>query len=409
MFLTAYVSNALPIGVKIIGGLVILRVLVEYLGMEGFGIAAQYQSIVTLGYGLVNALAFNYIVKTPWDGVKGDEDFGILLRWIFCVSLACALVVVILSYPLAYVVLKDGKYFLYVCIAIATLPLIAIYIALSAKMCAEKRQLPYNLITAVSTAAAIVLVCLLTYWGGLPGALVGLGCFYVPAFALQAFVNRRQLIAAWRLTIPVASYNSRPLLKFAFVGILSAGLAIIVQVVIRNNVLTEIGWIGVGEWQTVTKISESYLMLASIPLFTYFLPRYSALTNAKDMHSLVVKTLTVSLFIVIFTGVAILIFWGSLIVPVIGAQFSNLAEFFKIQLLGDVFKIISWVFVAVALAGSKMKQVVILELLFAFAYCSISYALIPSYKINGAIIGYGVAYFLLATTLFVLYFKKRHE
>lgn len=409
MLVKVYVSNALPIAVKIIGGLIILRVFIEHLGMEGFGIAAQYQSIVTLAYGVVNALVFNYIVKTPWNGTSGDDEFGVLLQWIFRVSLIAAFFVALLSYPLAYLVFNDGRYYSYICIAVLTLPLIAIYVALSAKMCGDKLQASYNLISAASTAIAILLVCLSTYWVGISGALIALGCFYIPAFALQAFVNRKQLIVACSTRRPAESYDSRPLLKFAFVGVLSAGLAVLIQIVIRNNIAAEVGWIGVGEWQTVNKISESYLMLASIPLFTYFLPRYSSLSSSLDRHSFLVKTLTFSLLIVACTGVAIYLSWNSLVVLVIGSQFGVLGEVFKIQVLGDVFKIVSWVFVAAALARNRIKQIVILELLFAMAYCVLSYYLIPVYKINGAIIGYVIAYVLFAVLVIAMYVGGKYE
>lgn len=406
MVLKIYLSNALPIAVKIIGGLFILRVFVAYLGKDGLGLASQYQSIITLGYGLFNALIFNFAVKSQWKQRAGSEDFSCFLAWVIKVSLLLAAGVAAVSLPLSYLIFNDENYALYVFVGALQLPVAAVYIALSAKMCSENRQIKYNTIVAVSSAVAFVCVWLCTRWLGMKGALMALASFYVPALLMQGYAGRTDLIGSIRLLLSRACpYNSLPLLKFSFVAIVSAFLAIVVQMAIRSFVFEKAGWGVVGEWQTITKISESYLMLASIPLFTFFLPKYSALALAKDRLALLVKVSWLSFLIVSVTGLMIYLSWNGLVVLVIGNQFDQLKGAFGLQVIGDVFKILSWVFMAAALGDNRLALVLGVELSFAIFYSGLVYWIFPLYGLEGAVLGYGFSYFLVAAGMFMFYRK----
>ncbi|MDQ3060467.1 MAG: hypothetical protein M3R45_13280 [Pseudomonadota bacterium] len=404
MILKIYLSNALPIAVKIIGGLFVLRVFVAYLGKDGLGLVSQYQSIITLGYGLFNALIFNFAVKSQWKSDAGSKDFSCFLAWVIKVSLFVAAGVAAASLPLSSLLFNDSGYAVFVFLGALQLPVVAVYIALSARMCSENGQIKYNAIVAVSTAVAFIGVWLWTRYFEMNGALIALAAFYVPAFLIQGYAGRSDLIGSIKVLLSRASsYNSLPLLKFSFVAIVSAFLAVVVQMAIRSFILESSGWDVVGEWQTITKISESYLMLASIPLFTFFLPRYSSLVSVKQKLDLLVKISLLSFFIVSSVGLIIYLSWNGPVVLVIGSQFSGLKNVFGFQVIGDVFKILSWVFMAAALGDNKIALVLFVEFLFAAFYCGLVYWIFPTYGLEGSVLSYGFSYFLAATGMLVFY------
>lgn len=404
MIVKIYLSNALPIAVKIIGGLFILRVFVAYLGKDGLGLVSQYQSIITLGYGLFNALIFNFAVKSQWKSAAESEEFIYFLAWVIKVSLLLGVGVAAASLPLSHLIFNDAGYAVFICLAALQLPVAAVYISLSARMCSENGQIKYNTIVGVSTAIAFFGIWLCTRSLGMNGALIALAAFYIPAFLIQGYAGRSDLISSIRVLLSRASaYNSLPLLKFSFVAIVSAFLAVVTQMAIRSFIFESSGWGVVGEWQTIVKISESYLMLASIPLFTFFLPKYSSFASEKDKMELLMKISLLSFLIVSIVGLLIYLLWSGPVVLVIGSQFDGLKNVFGLQVIGDVFKILTWVFMTAALGDNRIALVLFVEILFAVFYSGLVYWVFPTYGLDGAVMSYGFSYFLVAAGMLMFY------
>lgn len=408
--LKIYISNALPIGIKIIGGLFLLQAFVVFLGQEGLGLASQYQSVIAMSYGIFNALIFNYAVKNQWSERVGHADFTAFLIWIIKLSLGLALGVGVLSWPLSLLIFDDTTYAIYMILTAIQMPLVAVYVALSAKMCADKKQIKYNALVAASTLVSMFAVWYCTKYYKMTEVLAALAFFYVPAFFFQIFAARTELKDLTVKWIWVnSSYDYMPVLKISFVAVVSAFLAIAVQIVVRKIILDGAGWETVGEWQIVNKISESYLLLASIPLFTFFLPRYAALTDGGEKKALLLKIVGMSIMIVAASGATIFFMWNIVSKFIIGEQFSELRSVFGIQVVGDVFKILCWVLITAALGDNKLKLVLLIEILFAFFYCGLIYYFFSAMGLKAAIACYGGAYMLVAISLTLFYFKKFNE
>jgi O-antigen/teichoic acid export membrane protein len=406
--LKIYLSNALPIGIKIIGGLFLLQAFVAYLGGEGLGLASQYQSVITMSYGIFNALIFNYAVKNQWSERVGHADFTAFLIWIIRLSLGLAFGVGLLSWPLSWLIFDNQNYVIYMIFAALQMPLVAVYIALSAKMCADKKQVKYNVLVAASTLVAMFAVWYCTKYFTMTEVLTALAFFYVPAFLLQIYVARNELKnLSVKWLAKKSTYAYRPVLKISFVAVFSAFLAIAVQMMVRKILMDEAGWETVGQWQIVNKISESYLLLATIPLFTFFLPKYAALQCDKEKKALLMKIAGISTIIVGATGYFIFMMWNIVTKLIIGEQFSDLKSIFGVQVIGDIFKIICWVFITAALGDNRLKIILSIEISFAIFYCGLVYFLYPRLGLISAIASNGISYFIASVVLFFYYQNKK--
>ena len=408
--LKIYISNALPIAIKIIGGLFLLQAFVAYLGQDGLGLASQYQSVITMSYGIFNALIFNYAVKNQWSERSGAADFTAFLIWIIRLSLGLAFGIGLLSWPLAWLIFDNIDYAIYMIFAALQMPLVAVYIALSAKMCAHKKQVKYNALVAASTLVAMYTVWYFAKYFTIAEVLTALAFFYVPAFILQVYAARielKEMKLKW--FEKKLKYDYRPVVKISSVAVVSAFLAIAVQITARKIIMNEAGWETVGQWQIVNKISESYLLLASIPLFTFFLPKYAALASDGEKKALLLKIIGISTMIIGAAGTLIFFMWNLLANLIIGEQFSELQPVFGIQVVGDIFKIICWVLVTAALGDNKLKLVICIEIIFAIFYCGLVYCFFPALGLSAAIASYGVAYFFIAIALISIYLRKFNE
>jgi O-antigen/teichoic acid export membrane protein len=406
MILKIYLSNIFPIAIKIVGGLLLVRTFADYLGKEGLGLVSQYQSVMTLGYGVFTALIFNFTVKNKWKKTEFSDDFHQLLAWIIKIGMFAGLGFALMSIPLSYLMFDSPEYASFLLIAGLQLPLIAIYVALSARMCANGNQVSYNTIIGFSTAIAFIGIWIGTRNFNITGAFIALAAFYIPAFLIHGYIGRSELAASVNiLRGKTLNYSSLPLLKFSMVAITSAFLAVAIQIVVRNYIYNTSNCGIVGDWQTITKISESYLLLASIPLATFFLPKYSAQTSANGRLNLLIKISWLSLLIVLITGTSIFLLWNEIVVLVIGVQFQELKYLFGLQVIGDCFKILTWVLVTAAMGDNRINLVLYIEIFFAVFYCGLVYLIFPSYGMRGAIASYGLAY-LSTTILMLMSYKK---
>jgi PST family polysaccharide transporter len=290
------------------------------------------------------------------------------------------------------------------------MPIVAVYIALSAKMCADKKQVKYNVLVAASTLVAMFGVWYCARYFTMAEVLAALAFFYVPAFLLQIHASRIELKnLTFKWFEKKSRYDYRPVLQISFVAVVSAFLAIAVQMTARKFIMNEAGWETVGQWQIVNKISESYLLLASIPLFTYFLPKYAVLASDVEKKALLLKIVGISTMIIGATGALIFLMWNLVAKLIIGEQFYELQSVFGIQVVGDIFKIICWVLITAALGDNKLKLVLCIEIVFAIFYCVLLYFSFPIWGLGAAIASYGVAYFFVAIALISIYFKKFNE
>lgn len=405
-----YISNAVSIGIKIIGGLFLLQAFVGHLGQDGLGLASQYQSIITVIYGVFNALIFNYAVKNQWSVRVEAESFTSFLVWVVKLSICLALVVGALSWPLSLMLFNDSLYMRYMIFAAVQMPLVAVYIALSAKMCADNEQIKYNLLVAVSTSISMFSVWYYAKSSNMDMVLTALAFFYLPAFIVQSCVGRfelKSLLGAW--CKEKIKYDYLPVMRISFVAVVSAFLSVAVQITIRKIIFVEAGWDAVGEWQIVNKISESYLLLASIPIFTFFLPKYVALKSVNQKKSLMQNIVCMSIFIVAAAGGLIYLAWPLVTKLIIGQQFNELQNVFGIQVLGDIFKIWCWVLVAAALGDGQLKLVLLVELLFAAMYSFLIYIYYSKYGLGASVACYGFIYFIISLFLTFIYIKKFNE
>lgn len=112
----------------------------------------------------------------------------------------------------------------------------------------------------------------------------------------------------------------------------------------------------VGIWQAVMRLSSAYLSFFSLFLSFYLVPLVSSTNDRRKILRLVLSTMVLltTFFILMF-----LIVWQmkSLIVEyVFSSSFASMADYLLLQMLGDYFKVMSWVigFVVVAKAATKI-------------------------------------------------------
>ena len=188
---------------------------------------------------------------------------------------------------------------------------------------------------------------------------------------------------------------------YALMAIVSAISIPITQLAIRYIMVHKVGWDITGQWQAVWKISEVYLSVITLSLSTYFLPKLSSLKNMREIQ----KEIS-SAFLIIFPFVVVMAFGiyflrDFIILVLFTSNFNTSREYFSIQLLGDVIKIISWLYAYPMISRGMVKLYICTEIIFSLVFVFLSYVLINKYEAHGANYAYLITYVMYFITMYI--------
>ncbi|EAV1605004.1 O-antigen translocase, partial [Salmonella enterica] len=150
---------------------------------------------------------------------------------------------------------------------------------------------------------------------------------------------------------------------------LTSALSLPFTLIIIRSILINYTDISVaGQWQAVWKISEAYIGVVTIALSTYFLPKLSSLNNVIDIKCEIRMVLKHILPFVIFFAVVIFFMRDFIIALLFTSEFSFARDLFLVQLLGDVIKIISWVYAFTMLSTKATLWYIGTEVFFCLSW-----------------------------------------
>jgi PST family polysaccharide transporter/antigen flippase len=127
--------------------------------------------------------------------------------------------------------------------------------------------------------------------------------------------------------------------------------------------ITQVGIHDAGIWQASIRLSAAYLGFFTVFLSFYFMPKVSLLNENSKLSSLVFKCL---LFVqaAFFLGALVLYLGrGFFITLLFSLEFSGLKDLIAYQLIGDFFKISSYVFGFIAVAKAATKLYIAAEII----------------------------------------------
>jgi len=179
----------------------------------------------------------------------------------------------------------------------------------------------------------------------------------------------------------------------------------LIQMIIRKHYTILYGIETAGLWQGVVRLSESYLSVFSIILITYFLPKYSELTDRKLIRNEILfgyKNLIPALLLFFI----VLYFLRFIIIHLLYSnEFDSIANYLPLMFIGDFFKICSWILAFLFIAKSKTKSFIISEITFGFILLMGTFFLSERFQVKGYVFSYIICYFFYFVFC-VVYFRK---
>lgn len=396
--------SALATLVRLATGLITNKIAAVYIGPAGVALFGQFVNFLTLAMGFagggINSGVTKYLAEHR-ENLPAQKN---VLGTSVVVTLACAILTGGLVYAfagsLSESLLKLREYG-------PAFELMAISLvfgaaaALIGSMLNGTRQVRKLVGLAIaSNIAALALTALLVPRLGLGGALLAVLLGQVAGFFIAGALARS---CEWfRAADLFGGGDARTLAslgKFALMALVSATVVPVSLMIIRDYLGRTVSWEAAGYWQGVWKISEVYLQVATASLSIYYLPRLSEIDDPAEMRKEIFQGYRVLLPVVAVSAIAIYVFREAIVLVLFSKAFLPMKEIFAFQLIGDFFKIASWLLGFIMIAKAMTFAFVWTEIVFSASFVLLSILFIGAFGIIGVTYAFCANYVLYTITL----------
>lgn len=399
---------------KMLSGLVINKAVSVYIGPAGLAIIGQFQNfsqlILIIAQGAINNGVVKYTAEYGKENKLLPYLFSTALKISLITSISTGGILILCSSFFSINILNDINYkFLYVLFGFTIILFVLNNLLLSILNGLKEIRI-YIKINIIQSLYSLIFTSILIFILGLKGALIALATNQSIIFFITLYMLRKHEIIIWKNFLHHYDKNiSKKLFSFSAMAITSAIMVPSSQFIIRNYIVTTQGLEQAGYWQGVWYISSTYLMIITTALSTYYLPRLSEITNKLELKREIIQGYKILLPIVISCGLLIYILRDFIIYILFSDDFIPMKPLFTWQIIGDIFKIASWLLAYVMLAKSMIKTFIISEIIFSISLILFSYLLISLTGTIGANYAYCLNYFIYFFTMAFLISKYIRE
>ena len=191
-------------------------------------------------------------------------------------------------------------------------------------------------------------------------------------------------------------------LQYTLMTLVSLSILPVSQMILRGYVINNISEAEAGWWEGMNRISNVYLSIITTSLSIYILPRMSEIKDKWKLKCELIKYYKFIIPVLILIITAIYLLRHFVIWVLYTPDFYPMEKLFIWQLLGDLFKITSWILSYLMLAKARTKAFISTEIIFGLSMLGLSYYFVQIYGTVGLNIGYMINYILyLLVTIYV--------
>ncbi len=396
--------------IRIISGFISVKVVASIIGPAGIAAVGAFSNflsiILTFSNGAISSGIVKYTAEFAHDEDKKKLLFSTATRiTIFC-SLACGIVVIALSTYISKLLFGNELYYDVIVLLGISLLFYSLNSVLTSILNGLGKIGNYTIVNTVGAVFGLALTILLAKFWGVKGALYAL----ILSQTLVFFTSLLLLLKEYWLKKEylfgtVNKEISKNLFKFSSMAIVTALTIPVSQIVVRNFIIGKFGITDAGIWQGMMRLSDAYLTFINMALVTYYLPKLSAIS---DTHLLRKEIFRGYKLLVPFTAVlclSVYLMRTFIIELLFTKDFLPMEHLFKWQMLGDFFKISSYVLAFLMVAKARTKFYIFTEILISVSYVLLSMLFTQWFGLEGAALAFCVNYFGYLC-LMVIYFRK---
>jgi O-antigen/teichoic acid export membrane protein len=402
--------NAISTLIRMLTGFVSVKIISKLLGPPGIALIGQLANFVAM----VIIIATAGITQGVTKYVSEFKDSPKLVKkyietafkWVLYCSLFCSVVLLLISSYLSSLIFQSEDYqYVFVFLGVVIL-LFALNNLLLAIINGFKKFKTFVVISICGSLVGLLFTLVLVYFWGLKGALISLMTYQSVMFFISLYILKREnWLKYFNIKAKIDSEITKKYLQYSLMAITTACTVPMAQLLIRTYVIKNISIDDAGYWEGMNRLASMYLMIITSSLAIYYLPRLSELKTQIELRKEIFK---VYKFIMplLFIGLVSLFFLREfIIVTLFSKSFLPMLDLFKYQLIGDFFKIASWILAFNMVAKSKTTIFILSEIIASASFILLSIYFVNSNGVVGITKAYMINYILYFLGM-LYYFRK---
>lgn len=391
--------NAIAVGVKMLTMLALNKILAVYVGPAGYAALGQFQNavqmITALASGAINTGVTKYTAEYYEDEARQRAVWQTAGSIALLGSAILSLLVFVFRASLAQKFLGDADLAPVFGWFSATLVLFVFNTLLLAILNGKKDIRRYVIANIVGSVFSLAVTSALVIKWGLLGALVGFAVYQSLAFfvTLALCIN-----TPWfRLTYLVGRTDKevvKKLAKYTAMALTTAATVPLSHILIRNHLGQFLGWEAAGYWEALWRLSGAYLMLVTTTLSVYYLPRLSELKTGTEIRKEIASGYVIILPVAIGCSFLVYMLRDFIIMILFTLDFKPVRDLFFWQLIGDVFKIASWLLAFVMVSKSMTFTFIVTEVASSLSFYGLTLIFTNQMGLQGVAISHAINYFI---------------
>jgi PST family polysaccharide transporter len=402
--------TSISTAVTFISGFIVVKVVAVKIGPKGIAFVGQFQNttaiLTMLATAAISTGVVKYLAEHKGDEVKRKQIINTSFLIVFFSSLIISLFIISTSGYLSEAAFNTNDFWIvYFLFGLFTM-VISFNVMFSAILNGLKEIRKFTIVNICSSLTGVTITVIFAYTFGLTGVLTASTATAIVVLLINIYFFNK-LGIGWKPDFK--SWDKRVvkmLSGFSLMAIVSGFVVPAMQILVRDRIIFQFSVADAGYWQAVTKISDYYLSFITSVLGVYYMPRLSEINNKSELRNEIMKGYKIILPVV---GSIALIIWllRDLVIHLLFTPaFLPMKPLFSYQLLGDFFKIGSWLLAYLMIAKAMTKTFIATEIIFAASYVALSYYFMDHYGIIGATYSFCINYLLYWILMWVLMRKQ---
>ena len=406
--------TSISTAVTFVSGFIVTKFVAVKIGPAGLTYVGQYQNTIAI-IAMLSTLAvttgvIKYLAEHKEDTAKKNKVISTAFFIILLSSVIISAFVLFCSEFLSSIVFKTGDFsevfFLY-----GFFVVIFALNALTAAVYNGLKEIKYlTTVNIIGSLTGVFFTVVFAYKMGVKGVLIANNFTALIILSVNAIIlHRKKYFQFQPSLLNWDAKAAKLLLGFTVMGIVSGLVMPMSQIFIRNHIITSFSATEAGWWQAVTRISDYYLAFITTVLSVYYLPRLSEIKKTPELTHEIKQGYKIVLPVVGLMALTMWVFRLSIIHILFSKEFLPMAPLFTFQLLGDFFKIGSFLLGYILIAKADVRLFIVSEVLFSASLVLLSYFFIDKYGVIGSTYAFCLNYGLYWIAMIFItrkYFKN---
>lgn len=386
------VWTALATLFKIGSGLLLIKLFTYHFGVEGLGEAANFMTFITFLGVFAGAGIFNGVTKYTAEYADNPSQTSILFststQIILIFSTCLAIVFILFSAPLSEILFFNReRQGIVIAAAVAQFG-IAWSNYFLAILKGQRNAKGYALSLIFGTLLGLLAFVIGLYGGGYQGALVGFVLMPAWVFIPAYLFLRTQAVGVRSIFAKFDRVQALQLSQFSAMVCITALTLPLGYILLRDLLMQHRDLSAVGLWQGVSKISDAYLQFMTAIFSVYLLPTLAKLHHKQDIQREVWRVFRFVAIAVVVTSGIIYCLRDWIILILYSSEFLPMTSLFQWQLLGDICKVLAYIFGYLIVAKGALKFYFAAEIFQFSILLLLGTILIPRLGEQGATLAY---------------------